>query len=53
MKIGVMSAAFPSLNFEQLLDFLSSNGFNSVEVACWPAGDEKDRKYGGGWCTST
>ena len=47
MKIGVMSAAFPSLNFTQLLDFLSANGFGSVEVACWPAGSGKDRKYGG------
>ena len=47
MKIGIMSAAFPSLSFEQLLDFLSANGFGSVEVACWPAGSGKDRKYGG------
>jgi sugar phosphate isomerase/epimerase len=47
MKIGVMSAAFPSLSFDQVLEFLSANGFGSVEVACWPAGAGKDRKYGG------
>jgi sugar phosphate isomerase/epimerase len=47
MKIGIMSAAFPTLNFEQVLDFLSTNGFGSIEVACWPAGAGKDRKYGG------
>lgn len=47
MKIGIMSAAFPTLSFEQVLDFLSTNGFGSVEVACWPAGAGKDRKYGG------
>ena len=47
MKIGIMSAAFPSLDFEEVLSFLSENGFGSVELACWPAGDGKDRKYGG------
>jgi sugar phosphate isomerase/epimerase len=47
MKIGIMSAAFPALSFEQVVDFLSENEFGSVEVACWPAGADKDRKYGG------
>jgi sugar phosphate isomerase/epimerase len=47
MKIGIMSAAFPSLDFEEVLSFLSDNGFGSVELACWPAGAGKDRKYGG------
>jgi len=28
MKIGIMSAAFPSLSFEQVLGFLSENGFD-------------------------
>lgn len=47
MKIGIMSAAFPDLSFAEVLDFLSGNGFRSIEVACWPAGAGKDRKYGG------
>jgi len=47
MKIGIMSAAFPTQSFEQVLDFLSTNGFGSVELACWPAGASRDRKYGG------
>ena len=47
MKIGIMSAAFPALSFEQVVDFLSAKDFSSVEVACWPAGAGKDRKYGG------
>ena len=37
MKIGIMSVAFPRLSFAQVLDFLSGNGFGSIEVACWPA----------------
>lgn len=47
MKIGIMTAAFPSLGFDQVLDFLGDNGFESAEVACWPGGEGKDRKYGG------
>ncbi len=47
MKIGIMSAALPSLSFAQVLEFLSGNSFGSIEVACWPAGAGKDRKYGG------
>jgi len=47
MKIGIMSAAFPSLSFVEVLGFLGENGFGSVEAACWPAGAGKDRKYGG------
>jgi sugar phosphate isomerase/epimerase len=37
MKIGIMSAAFPGLSFARVLEFLSSNIFGSIEVACWPA----------------
>jgi sugar phosphate isomerase/epimerase len=47
MKIGIMSAAFPGWSFEQVLDFLSDNGFGSVEACCWPSAGGKDRKYGG------
>lgn len=47
MKIGIMSAAFPELNLDQLLEFLGQNGFGSVEIVCWPGGEAKDRKYGG------
>jgi sugar phosphate isomerase/epimerase len=47
MKIGIMSAAFPSLSFDELLELLERHGFGSAEIACWPAGEAKDRKYGG------
>jgi sugar phosphate isomerase/epimerase len=47
MKIGIMSAAFPELGFGEVLTFLEENHFGSVEAACWPAGEGKDRKYGG------
>jgi len=47
MKIGVMSAAFPNLSLEELATWASNSGFEMLEIACWPAGEGKDRKYGG------
>lgn len=47
MKIGVMSAAFPNLSLEEAATWASENGFEMLEVCCWPAGEGKDRKYGG------
>jgi len=47
MKIGVMSAAFPNLSLEEVATWASDSGVQMLEVCCWPAGDAKDRKYGG------
>ena len=47
MKIGVMSAAFPNLSLEELATWASDSGFEMLELACWPTGEGKDRKYGG------
>jgi sugar phosphate isomerase/epimerase len=42
-----MTAAFPDLSLHEVVKFASENGFQTLEVACWPAGEERDRKYGG------
>jgi len=47
MKIGIMTAAFPNLSLEELATWASDSGFQMLEIACWPAGEERDRKYGG------
>ena len=47
MKIGVMTAAFPNLSLEELATWASDSGFEMLEIACWPSGEGKDRKYGG------
>jgi sugar phosphate isomerase/epimerase len=47
MKIGIMSAGFPRLSLEEVATFASENGFQALEVCCWPTGEAKDRKYGG------
>lgn len=33
MKIGIMTAAFPGLNLDQVLEFLGQNEFGSAEIA--------------------
>jgi len=46
MKLGLMSAALPQLSFEELVAWLSKNGFGMIEVACWPKG-KAERRYAG------
>ena len=46
MKLGLMSAALPQLSFEELVAWLSKNGFGMIEVACWPQG-KAERRYAG------
>ncbi len=45
MKLGLFSAAFKKWNLEQVAEFASANGFEAVEIACWPLGGEKTRRY--------
>jgi len=46
MKLGLLSAAFPGLSVEQFARWAAENGFEAVEVACWPVG-RADRRYAG------
>jgi len=46
MKFGFQSAILADLTFEEVIDFASENGFECVEIMCWPVG-EADRKYAG------
>jgi sugar phosphate isomerase/epimerase len=47
MKIGLLTAAFPDLALEEIASWASAQGFGMIEIACWPSGEGKDRKYGG------
>ena len=38
MKLGFVSAIFPELNLDQLLEFGAREGFQCCEVMCWPVG---------------
>src|SRR5512147_445727 len=46
MKLGLMSAALPDLPLEQLASWAAENGFEMLEIACWPPG-KADRRYAG------
>ena len=46
MKLGLVSAILDGWTFEEMLDTVSSMGFQCVEVACWPQG-KAERRYAG------
>lgn len=46
MKLGFVTAIFGDLPFDEVLQFAAGEGFDCVEVMCWPSGGP-DRKYGG------
>jgi sugar phosphate isomerase/epimerase len=46
MKLGLMTAAFPGQTLEQVASWASGNGFEMLELACWPVG-KADRRYAG------
>jgi sugar phosphate isomerase/epimerase len=37
MKLGLLTAAFPSLSPAEVTGWASDNGFEALEIACWPA----------------
>ena len=47
MKLGLLTAAFPTLTLDEIADWASDNGFETLEVACWPAGEGAARRYAG------
>jgi sugar phosphate isomerase/epimerase len=46
MQLGFVTAILDSLPFEEVLAFAAAEGFECVEVMCWPEGGP-DRRYGG------
>ncbi len=46
MKFGLNSAILADLNFEEVIDYVSENGFSCVEMMCWPVG-KAERRYAG------
>jgi sugar phosphate isomerase/epimerase len=47
MKLGLLTAAFPSLTLEEVAGWASGNGFEALEIACWPAAGAERRRYAG------
>jgi sugar phosphate isomerase/epimerase len=47
MKLGLLTAAFPTVTLDEIADWAAANGFDALEVACWPAGAGAARRYAG------
>jgi sugar phosphate isomerase/epimerase len=47
MKLGLMTAAFPRLSLEQVAAWSAENGYEMLEVACWPSSGGERRRYAG------
>jgi sugar phosphate isomerase/epimerase len=46
MKLGLMTAAFPGKSLLEVADWAKANGFEALEIACWPVG-RAERRYAG------
>jgi len=47
MKLGLLTAAFPTLSLDEVAQWAQANGFEALEIACWPAGGGERRRYAG------
>lgn len=47
MKLGLLTAAFPNLTLEEVARWARENGFEALEIACWPASGGERRRYAG------
>jgi sugar phosphate isomerase/epimerase len=46
MQLGFVSAILPDLSLEEVFGVAKENGYDCVEVACWPKG-KAERRYAG------
>jgi sugar phosphate isomerase/epimerase len=47
MKLGLLTAPFPSTPLLEVADWTAANGFESIEIACWPVATGPTRRYAG------
>jgi sugar phosphate isomerase/epimerase len=47
VKLGLLTAAFPDLTLDEVADWASAQGFETLEVACWPSSGGVKRRYAG------
>jgi sugar phosphate isomerase/epimerase len=46
MKLGLFTSAFPTLTLEEIAVWSNQNGFEMLEIACWPF-EKANRRYAG------
>ena len=47
MKLGLLTAAFPTLSLDEVAQWADANGFEALEIACWPSSGGERRRYAG------
>jgi sugar phosphate isomerase/epimerase len=47
MKLGLLTAPFPETPLMKVVEWTAANGFESVEIACWPRASGPTRRYAG------
>ena len=47
MKLGFLTAPFPDTPLGEVAAWAGGNGFESLEIACWPAASGATRRYAG------
>ncbi|HUF01765.1 MAG TPA: sugar phosphate isomerase/epimerase [Gaiellaceae bacterium] len=47
MKLGFLTAPFPRRSLARVAAWAASEGFEALEVACWPAAGAERRRYAG------
>ena len=47
MKLGLLTAPFPTTPLTEVVDWTAANGFESIEIACWPRSGGPTRRYAG------
>jgi sugar phosphate isomerase/epimerase len=47
MKLGLLTAALPDRTLEEVAAWASAEGFEALEIACWPAAGGERRRYAG------
>lgn len=47
MKLGLLTAAFGDLSLDEVAAWAAGEGYEALEVACWPASGGEQRRYAG------
>jgi len=47
MRLGLLTAPFPNTPLMEVADWSAANGFESIEIACWPITTGPTRRYAG------
>ena len=47
MRLGLLTAPFPETPLVDVADWTAANGFESIEIACWPRRERPDPRYAG------